>query len=56
VADLRATKDEARRVVADLIAEAGQQKDNTLGRRHAQNLYNAAATIELLYRIGNFAR
>lgn len=52
---MTATKEEAARVVADLRTRAGEQKDSSLGRRAAQNLYNAAATVEMIYGIGEFA-
>jgi hypothetical protein len=52
---MTATKQEAARVVADLTTKAEACPQTTLGRREAQNLYTAAATIELTYGIGNFA-
>lgn len=52
---MTATKEEAARVVADLIAEAEAQTLTQPGRRAAQNLYEAAATVERVYQIGHFA-
>jgi hypothetical protein len=54
VAEVNATPEEAARVVADLVAAAEAQAETAAGRRAAQNFYNAAATVELTYGIGNF--
>ena len=50
-----ATKEDAARVAADLRETAEAQKENAPGRRAAQNLHNAAATVELQYGIGPFS-
>lgn len=49
---MQATPEEAARVAADLNAAAYEQQGD---RRAAQNLYTAAATIEMIYKIGAFA-